>query len=152
MGVTVLCTSIIIFCYGKIFLLCCRYRQGILRSVPVLMNKREKKTSMLVWTLNSETIARKISTARHKKASLTMFYILLFFFLCYLPSFAYQITAATTRPREDDSTMRIVYRLTFSIAMVKSALNPVLYCLRIDNVRKAVIKYINNVIHIKWAL
>ena len=108
-----------------------------------MMSKKENKTSISVITLNYQTNGRKAFTARHKKASLTMFYILLFFFLCYLPSFAYQITAATIRPREDDRTMRIVYRLTFSVAMVNSALNPVLYCLRIDDLRTAVRILIN---------
>ena len=138
----ILCNCINVFCYCKMFLLFRRYRQEIFSNVSATMSKQENKTSMSVRTLNSQTNGRRVFMARHKRASLTMFYILLFFFLCYLPSFAYQIMAATTRPREDDSTMRIVYRLTVLVALVNSALNPVLYCLRIDELRMAVIEFI----------
>ena len=143
MGLTVMCTCTNMFCYGKVFLLFRRYRQDLFNHVSVLTSQQENETSRSVRTSNSQTNWKRVFMARHKKASLTMFYILLFFFLCYLPSFAYQITAATVRPREDDPTMGIVYRLTFSVAMVNSALNPVLYCLRINDLRTVVIKLIN---------
>ena len=143
LGFAVLCTGINVFCYGKMFLLFRRYRHELFSQVSALMSQQENKTSISVRILNFQTNGRRVFMARHKKASLTMFYILLFFFLCYLPLFAYQIMAATIRPREDDSTMGIVYRLMSSVVLMNSALNPVLYCLRIDNLRTAVIKFIN---------
>ena len=143
LGFAVLCTGINVFCYGKMFLLFRRYRHELFSQVSALMSQQENKTSISVRILNFQTNGRRVFMARHKKASLTMFYILLFFFLCYLPLFAYQIMAATIRPREDDSTMGLVYRLISSVVLMNSALNPVLYCLRIDNLRTAVIKFIN---------
>ena len=149
-GVTILCTGLIIFCYGNVFMFCRRYKQRILSDVSVLINKRRNKTSISVGTRNSQINAAKVFLERYKKSSLTMFYILLFFFLCYIPLFAYQITAATIRPREDDQAMRIVYRFTFSVGMVNSALNPALYCFRIDDLRKAVVKSIKKAVQITY--
>ena len=73
-----------------------------------------------------------------------MAYILLFFVLGYFPVFVYQVVAATIAMRtgERNQLLRVAYRAIFTLAELNSSLNPVLYCLRITELRKAVMKVV----------
>ena len=80
-----------------------------------------------------------------------MVYILLFFFLCYFPSFVYQVVAATAmRTGERNHLLRITYRIVFTLVELNSSLNPVLYCLRITELREALIKVLRKAIKRSW--
>ena len=134
---TALFTGVVVFCYGKIFLLIRRHRQQILRQVPFSMN-----ASISVRATNLKDKAEKKTMARQKKCTLNMVYILLFFFLCYFPTFAYQVVAAVVRTGENDQLLRLAYRCVFTLTELKSSLNPVLYCLQIVEIREAVMKVV----------
>ena len=91
-------------------------------------------------------LSNKCSKSGHCKTekihSHYVFIILIFFLLCILPLFAYQIVLVILNPPEDDQSVRLAYRFVSSFAMLNSALNPALYCLRIDELRKAVVNFV----------
>ena len=136
---TALSTGVVVFCYGNIFLHVRRHRQQILNHVSVSMNTRNKK----VCINNSINSEERKTMVRQKKSTLTMVYILLFFFLCYFPALVYQVVAATAmRTGEHSQSLRIAYRIVFTLVELNSSLNPVLYCLRITELREAVVKVV----------
>ena len=83
------------------------------------------------------------SWQNNKKSTLTMFYILIIFLLCILPLFVYQIVVVILNPPEDDQSVRLAYRFASSFSMLNRALNPALYCLRIDELREAVVNFVS---------
>ena len=139
---TALCTGVIVFNYSKILVHVRQHRQQILNRVSVSMNTRNNKVS-ITNSINSEE--RKI-LARQKKSTRTVIYILLLFFLCYFPVFAYQVAAALVRYGEHNQALRITYRIAFTLAEVNSSLNPALYCLRITELREAVMRVVRKAI------
>ena len=138
-GTMTLCVGLTVFCYYKIFALVRQHRAQIRTScVSVSMNTRVPNLQLPAANLSMMT--------RQNKSTLTMVYILMFFFLCYLPLFSYQIVATTVNTREGEGSMRVAYLFTFSLAMVNSAFNPILYCLRINGLRKAVVSFIRGLL------
>ena len=140
---TALSTGVVVFCCGNIFLHVRRHRQQILNHVSVSMNTRNKK----VCINNSINSEERKTLIRQKKSTLTMVYILLFFFLCYFPVFVYQVVAAiAVRTGEHSQSLRVTYRIAFTLAEVNSSLNPALYCLRIAELREALMKVLKSAI------
>ena len=141
-----LSTGILVVCYSKIFILVRRHRQQILNQVSVSIKTRENKVCISVRGTSSQNSAEKLTMTRQKKSTLTMVYILLFFFLCYLPSIVYQVVVVTSGIHGDDESLRVAYRYTFTLISVNSSLNPVLYCLRITELREAVINVVKKTV------
>ena len=135
---TVFSTGVVVFCYGNIFGHVRRHRQQILNHATVSMNTRNKN----VCIANSMNREERKTIARLKNSTLTMVYILLFFFLCYFPALVYQVAAAAVRSGEHNQSLRITYRIVFTLVELNSSLNPVLYCLRITELREAVMKVV----------
>ena len=134
---TAFSTGVVVFCYCNIFRHVRRHRQEILNHASISMNTRNNKVSIT----NSMNREERKTLARQKKSTLTMVYILLFFFLCYFPALVYQVVAATAaRTGEHNQSLRIAYRIVFTLVELNSSLNPVLYCLRITELREAVMK------------
>ena len=60
----------------------------------------------------------------------------------------YQVVAAiAVRTGEHNQSLRIAYRIAFTLVELNSTLNNVLYCLRITELREAVMKVVKK--HIK---
>ena len=137
---TALFTGVVLFCYCKIFVHVRRHSQQFLNHATICTNIRKNEVC-ITNSINNEE--RKI-LARQKKSTLTMAYILLFFVLCYFPVFVYQVVAAAIAMRtgERNQLLRVAYRAIFTLAELNSSLNPVLYCLRITELRKAVMKVV----------
>ena len=137
-----LCVVLIVLCYGAIYVSVRRHRKQILNQVSVATNTCTSQAFISVHVPNSPTNAARAVIARQKKSTLTMFYILIFFLLCILPLFAYQIVVVILNPPEDDQSVCLAYRFVSSFAMLNSAINPALYCLRIDELREAVVNFV----------
>ena len=146
-----LCIGVTVLCYYAIYASVRRHRKAILIHVVAATNtQRTGKGCNSDRLLNSSRNAARVAIARQKKSTLTMFYILISYFLFCVPSFAYRVVAIILSTRgDDDLSMQLAYRLTFSLSLVNSALNPVLYCLRIADLREAVIKFVKRKISLK---
>lgn len=80
-----------------------------------------------------------VEFVRHKKATLTMLYVLCVFCLCYVPflgAIAAEIILGYTL------SVKIAYDFTATIVFLSSSLNPVLYCWRIRDIRRAAVDLI----------
>ena len=73
--------------------------------------------------------------ARYRRATMTMVYIVGCFFLCYFPSLIYQVAVAAGKDLDDRKTS-IAYKYCFSVVLLKSSVDPVLYCWRISYIRR----------------
>ena len=71
--------------------------------------------------------------ARLRRSALNTFYVYCLFLLCYLPYLSILITGLVT-----DDGLSKGYAVTTTVVFLNSALNPVLYCWRISEVRRAV--------------
>ena len=140
--VSSMCFVLTVFCYSAIYVSVRKHRKQILNQVSVAKNTRTSQARISVRVPNSPTNAARAAMARQKTSTLTMFYILIFFLLCFLPLFAYQIVVVILNPTEDDQSVRLVYRFACSFSMLNSALNPASYCLRIDELREAVVNFV----------
>ena len=138
-----LCVLQTVFCYGAIYESVRRHRKQILNQVSVATNIRTSQACISDQVSNSPTNASRAVMARQKKSTLTMFYILIIFLLCILPLFVYQIVVVILNPPEDDQSVRLAYRFASSFSMLNGALNPALYCLRIDELREAVVNFVS---------
>ena len=77
---------------------------------------------------------RWIDMARHKKSTATILYILGAFIFCYVPflgTILAEISGGYTL------SVKIAYQYTTSIVFFSSTLNPILYCWRIREIRRA---------------
>ena len=54
----------------------------------------------------------------------------------------YQIVVVILNPPEDDQSVCLAYRFASSSSLLNRALNPALYCLRIDELREAVVNFV----------
>ena len=81
---------------------------------------------------------RLTKITRYKKSTMTMVYILGIFVLCYIPflcvKVVYKIDGYTTR-------VKTAYLYASTIVFLNSSFNPLVYCWRIPNIRKAVKEY-----------
>ena len=84
---------------------------------------------------NGEENSRSI--ARYRKTVSTALCIQLTMITCYLP---YAVVVALVR---QSPSLNIVVRLTITLALLNSSLNPILYCWKINGVRQAVKEIIN---------
>ena len=84
---------------------------------------------------NYPTSARSLRVKRYKKSTLTMVYIVGIFVLCYIPflcvKIVHKIEGYTT-------SIKTAYLYTTTIVFLNSSLNPMVYCWRITDIRKAV--------------
>ena len=83
-------------------------------------------------------------TMRHHQKSVNiMYYIIGTFTVCYLPSYVFYIVDYGLRAAGID-TSRIEYHyaghLANTLVLLNSALNPIIYCWRIEEIRQALVK------------
>ena len=87
-----------------------------------------------------------VEVARHKKSAVTMLYVLGAFLLCYVP-FLCTVIAETVQGYT--LSVKIADDYTTTVAFLSSSFNPVLYCWRIREIRRAAksaIQRIRNVV------
>ena len=116
------------FCYTKIFR---RLRQP---QAQVQNRVRQEKTNEGGIPLN---------IARYKKTVSTALWVQLTLVACYLP---YGVVSAITHPYTPSHNVAV--RLTQTLILLNSSLNPILYCWKITSVRKAVKDIICNIFRI----
>ncbi|XP_078350956.1 melanocyte-stimulating hormone receptor-like [Oculina patagonica] len=124
---SILCLIISIFSYTKIFL-----------------KLSNQQTQVQDHTQQpSQTIP--LSMARYRKAVSTVLWFQLTFVVCFLPN---GIVQALTSASKVSPLLLLVRKYTVTLVYLNSSFNPILYCWRIKEVRKAVKDAINQLLHL----
>ena len=87
------------------------------------------------------------SAVRQKKSAISMFYVYLVFLVCYLPeyfAFAVSLYSAPTAHLNNVSSKHIWLYL-WSLKLLNSSLNPVIYCWKMRNIRNAILGILRNI-------
>ena len=87
------------------------------------------------------------SAVRQKKSAISMFYVYLVFLVCYLPEYFFLVVrlySALTAYLNDMSSMHILLYL-WSLKLLNSSLNPVIYCWKMRNIRNAILGILRNI-------
>ena len=75
------------------------------------------------------------SAARFKKSAINMFIVYLIFLFCLLPLMCVMVVSAVHGRK---TAVEIAFNFTMTLVFVNSSLNPLLYCLRMKELRKEV--------------
>ena len=118
------CFSTTAFFYFKIYLVIRRHSNQI---IHVLQEQ------------NGEAIA---NAARQKKAAVGTFYVFLVFLACYLPNICIQVISRTTRLTTVAWHLRLY---TLTLVLLNSSLNPLVYCWKMRDIRRAVMVILRNI-------
>ena len=114
-----LCLSIIIFSYMKIFFMLRHYQ------IQVTVAQEQPRQAI------------PLNIARYRKAVYSALWVQVTLFICYLP---FGITQALTdlKSVRFSSSVYLAKTFSFTFVFLNSALNPLLYCWKIKEVRQAV--------------
>ena len=116
---TALCLFITFFAYTKIFFI-------------LLHNRIHVQTSTFQRQLNQ---AIPVNIARYRKAVYSALWVQGTLVVCYLPA---AIVVAFTSQRAIPISMYLTRQFTITVVFLNSSLNPLLYCWKIREVRRAV--------------
>lgn len=133
-GNIVLNLVVTMHCYRKIYGYVKHHRRQIRKESSAI-----ETSSVVPSDGNSGTLSNNqenVRMLRYKRSTLTMVYVVGCFIICYSPILVYQVLVGF-RQTLDEETTRIAYRLCITVALLKSALNPLLYCMRLNDIRIA---------------
>ena len=125
LGVAVGCICILITsaCFFRIYLVL-RYH---LRQISI---QTQPKTE------NQESNGA-LNLTRYRKSVLAMFMVYLVLLFCYLP---YLSVACLVAVQDINTTNRLLFELTRTLVYVNSAINPFIYCRRLQDIKTAVLQ------------
>lgn len=113
----VVCISITVFAYLKIFL-----------QVRKLQNKTRNQLHLAPSGINIHSF---------KRSAVTVLYIMALFLACYIPF----LSMLVVRMRQSGSLrLHIAYNFAAAVVYINSSVNPFIYCFRIKDIRVAVFK------------
>ena len=127
-SIAIVCVALITIFYCKIYSTVRRHRNQI-QSLQVQQDEGQ----------NPEMVA---NVARLVKLAVGTFYVYLVFLLCYLPHIS--ILTAFVMNRPDNTRLHISF-FTFMIVLLNSSLNPLIYCWKMRDIRRAVINIMQNI-------
>ncbi|XP_022807550.1 beta-3 adrenergic receptor-like [Stylophora pistillata] len=85
---------------------------------------------------------KTIDMVRYKRSTITMLYILGFFLLCYFPFLVVMLVEIAIG---ETLQTKVAYLYTVTSIFINSAVNPLIYCWRMKEIRMAIMKIINSV-------
>lgn len=85
---------------------------------------------------------KTIDMVRYKRSTITMLYILGFFLLCYFPFLVVMLVQIAIG---ETLQTKVAYLYTVTSIFINSAVNPLIYCWRMKEIRMAIMKVINSV-------
>ena len=80
--------------------------------------------------------------ARRRKSALGTFYVYLLFLLCYLPQ---ACTLVVVTISGVSTSVKALYICSMTVMLLNSSLNPVIYCWKMRNIRRATIDILRNI-------
>ena len=82
------------------------------------------------------------SAARKRKSAISMFYVYLVFLVCYLPNYFVLVVSSTP---ESTAHLKTILLYLWSLQLLNSSLNPVIYCWKMRNIRHAILVILRNI-------
>ena len=124
------CLSLTTFCYLKIYLTLRRHDKSI-------REQRLFPTSQI-----QPQNGKRFNVQRYRRSVSNMFYVYVAFVLCYLPLFCIFIVIHV---RGVDRTTKIFRFLGATLIFINSSLNPLLFCWKIREIRRVVLKTLSDI-------
>ena len=128
-SIEIVCLVIIGILYCKIYSTVRRHRNQI-QSLQVQQDEEQNREMMA-------------NVARLVKLAVGTFYVYLVFLLCYLPKFCYKF-AVIISGKHTTATIHLV-EYSWTMVLLNSSLNPLIYCWRMRHIRHAVINIMQNI-------
>ena len=126
--IDIACLAIIAVLYCKMYLTVRRHRKQI-QSLQVQQNEQNGETA-------SPHFAKRV------KLAVGTFYVYLVFLLCYLPRMCREIIVIISGP---NTTTEHLEHYFWTMILLNSSLNPLIYCWRMKHIRHAVINILQNI-------
>ncbi|XP_078348555.1 melanocortin receptor 5-like [Oculina patagonica] len=82
------------------------------------------------------------NVARQRKSAVSTFYVYLVFLICYLPNYCTLLTSMFSAP---STSLDGLFLYSWTLVLVNSSLNPVIYCWKMRHVRHAIIDLLRNI-------
>ena len=128
-SIQILCFVILGILYGNIYSTVRRHRNQI-QSLQVQQDEGQNREMM-------ENVARLV------KLAVGTFYVYLVFLLCYLPLISYNIIVIISGHTKIYS--RDMFCYSWTMMLLNSSLNPLIYCWKMRHIRRAVINIMQNI-------
>lgn len=129
------CLSLTTYCYLKIYLTLRRHDKSV--------REQSALETMYAASRIQPQSGKTFNVLRFKRSVWNMFYVYVAFVLCYLPLFCILIIIHV---RGVDRTTKVFRFLGATLIFINSSLNPLLYCWKIREIRRVVLKTLSNVI------
>lgn len=131
--VLAVCLPLTTFCYLKIYLTLRRHDKTIREQSPLENAHSTNQTE--------PSGVKRFNMMRYKRSVWNMLYVYIAFVLCYLPLFCILIVI---HAQGVDRTANIFRFLGATFIFINSSLNPILYCWKIREVRRAVMRTLSD--------
>ena len=131
-----LCLSTITFCYLKIYLTLKRHDKTVRGFVAPLQAIQANCETETVRT------ATRFNILRYRRSVYNMMYVYFAFVLCYLPFFCILIVIHVRGIERATKLSRI---LGVTLIFINSSVNPFLYCWKIREIRRVVLRTLKNI-------
>ena len=129
-SIEILCFVILGILYCKIYSTVRRHRNQI-QSLQVQQDEGRNREMMA-------------NVARLVKLAVGTFYVYLVFLLCYLPLICYNIIVIISGHTKTHSS-RDIFCYSWTMMLLNSSLNPLIYCWKMRHIRRAVINIMQNI-------
>ena len=121
-----------IYCYRKIYETVIHHRKLIKQESSACETSNIERNDDMGGLPSKKR--ENLRMLRYRSSTLTMAYVVGFILFCYSPIFVYQIVVGLWKGLDEQAT-RVAYRCCVTVALLKSALNPLLYCMRLNDIR-----------------
>lgn len=105
-----------------------------------LVRRHQMQIRQQCFTQTPGDNSKTIDMVRYKRSTITMLYILGFFLLCYFPFLVVMLVEVA---KGETLLTKAAYLYTVTSIFINSALNPLIYCWRMMEIRMAIRKIIN---------
>lgn len=127
--------SLTTFCYLKIYLILKRHDKSVREQTPL-------ESVQTAFQREQPSSAKRFNLLRYRRTVWNMLYVYAALILCYLPLFCVLIVVHV---REVDRTTKIFRFLGATLIFINSSLNPVLYCWKIREIRRVVLRTLSDI-------
>ena len=126
-GFCIVCTTIV---YGRIYF-ALRHHRNLLQALQVQQVE-----------VNGEVNGETTNFASQTKSAVSTFYVYIVFLICYLPNYFPPVVMMFTAP---SATLDGFYLYSWTLVLVNSSLNPVIYCWKMRHIRHAIMDILRNI-------
>lgn len=129
------CLSLTTFCYLKIYLTLQRQDKSVREQSPL-------ESVQTAFQREQPSSAKRFNLLRYRRTVWNMLYVYAALILCYLPLFCVLIVLHV---RGVDRTTKIFRFLGATLIFINSSLNPILYCWKIREIRRVVLRTLSDI-------